>query len=209
MESLPREAWPAPSPVELATVAGACGWGNHADGAGKAMALLWECAEVIHESRKSAAHYLESIRGKSEWTAAELRKACGFDYQKLPDRITRADFFSRFNTEDLLVNGETLSGWALFHHWHSLPEGGSVPLNEAEAWHGLHKGGFECARYSFSERWELLAVMVARFNEWRKRTARGNIGVGKKNLKQNQESLASPCMDVFEVNPGIFSGESD
>jgi hypothetical protein len=187
LESLPRAAWPSPSPVELATVAGACGWANQADGAGKAMALLWECAEVIHKTQESAARFVESIRGKSEWTQAELRKACGFEYWTLPDKITRAQFGSFFNTEDLIVNGETISGWPLFHHWHSLPEGGRVPLSEAPEWYARHKDGFEWKQFSFDTRWEFLAVMVARFNEWRKKTARKNIGVGKKNLKQNAE----------------------
>ena len=187
LESLPRSAWPSPSPAELATVAGACGWANQADGAGKAMDLLWDCAEVIHQSQESAARFLESIRGKSEWTRAELRKACGFDYWNLPDKITRACFGKLFNTEDLIVSGETISGWPLFHHWHSLPEGENVPLSEASAWYAHHKDGFEWKRFSFGDRWWSLAVMVARFNEWRKKTARKNRGVTVKNLKQNAE----------------------
>ncbi|MES2438619.1 MAG: hypothetical protein V4584_06120 [Verrucomicrobiota bacterium] len=187
MESLPRAAWPSPSPVELATVAGACGWANHADGPGKAMDLLWDCAEVIHKSQESAAHFLEAIRTKSEWTHTELQKACGFDYQKLPDKITRAEFFALFNTEDLKVHGEPMNGWALFNHWHSLPEGGNLTLAKSEAWHALLRKGFGWKQFSSDTRWDFLAVMVARFNEWRRKTAARNKAGTMKNLKQNEK----------------------
>jgi hypothetical protein len=183
LEALPVEAWPAPSPAELATVAAACGWMNQPDGPARAMKFLWNCAEVIHESRQSAARFLAAIRGRGEWTAGELRKACGFAYQELPDKISHADFLALFNTERLQVRGETLRGRALFDYWHSLPEGVGVPLDQADAWHASFKDGFECSRFSFSERWEILAWQVAAFNEWRKGTARQN-NPGKKNLRR-------------------------
>jgi hypothetical protein len=189
LESLPREAWPAPSPVELATVAGACGFAGQTNAAARAMALLWECAEVIHETRESASLFLESIRLKNEWTTAELRKACGFDYQKLPDRITHADFLSRFNKERLKVNGRVMRGRDLFDHWLTLPEGAGVPVKDVEAWHARHKGGFEYVGFTFSNRWEVFALWVARFNEWRRNTARKN-NPGEKNLKRGENF---PC----------------
>lgn len=186
--ALPVYAWPAPSPAELATVAAACGWVNQTNGPARAMELLWECAEVIRESRQSAGHFVESIKLKDEWTASELRKACGFDYQGLPDKITHRKFLSLFNKSPLKVGPKTqaIRGDDLFNHWLALPDGGNVPLAEVSAWHARHKAeGFECTRYTMNFRWEWLALMAVRFREWRENMARHNVAKpGKKNLKQ-------------------------
>lgn len=195
LESLPRDAWPSPSPVELATVAGACGWANQADGAAKALEFLWKCAEVIHESRESAGNFVESIRNRNERTADELRQACRFDYQKLPDKITRPVFLECFKPGRLKVAGKELREWDLVNHWLCLPEGMGMTPHDLEAWHARHKKGFDCARFTIAERWEMLAVMVARFNEWRKETARRN-NPWTKNLKRGE---IFPCKGLHPV----------
>lgn len=187
LEALPREFWPAPSPIELATVTGSCGWANHSDGAEKAMALIWECAAVIRKSQGSAEHFVDSIKAKRDLTAKELRKACSFDYQSLPDRITHADFLLHFNTVGRLkVNGKLMRGRALFDHWLSLPEGVGMPLDARGDWHAHHgREGFDWKKFTMDARWDFLAVLVARFNEWRKETARRN-NTGKKNLRRGE-----------------------
>ncbi len=186
-ESLPRDLWPSPSPVELATVTAACGWMNQSDGPSLAMELLWSCAEVIHESRESAVKYVESINLKNEWTAAELRKVCGFDYRNLPDRISRPDFLKYFKVSGRLqVNGKDLREWDVVNHWLCLPDGMGMTERDLNAWHAKHKKGFDCTSFTFEERWEFLAVMVARFDEWRKETARRN-NPGVKNLKRGED----------------------
>lgn len=184
--SLPREAWPSPSPVELAQVVGACGFASKANAAARAMALLWECAEVIHESRQSAELFLENIRCNDEGTASELREACHFDYQKLPDRITRPAFLAYFKPGRLKVDGKELREWGLVNHWLGLPEGMGMTPRELEAWHAAHNKGFDCSQFTCFVRWEFLALMVAKFNEWRDKTARHN-NPGVKNLKRGED----------------------
>lgn len=191
LESLPRESWPNPSPAELATVAAACGWASDQSGPGRAMELLWRCAEAIHESKASAERFTSECRQKSDFTAEQLARACacGFDCQTLPDQIPLSGFLKPFNLNPLQVKGRPLRGHDLFAHWMTLPDGGGFTPPAFKKWkREAEAKGFDYRNFSFSLRWEFLAILAVRFNEWRKATAKRNKGTGKKNLRRGHES---------------------
>jgi hypothetical protein len=176
---IPREAWPTPSPQELASIVGACGWQEKADGPQRAMRLAWQCAQVIHESHSSTDAFIKDKARRKSRKAKQLEEVTGRDITALPDEITHSTLVSCFNTERLKINGKELRGRAVLDAW--IESKGTAPAT----WHAHRSPTAKVADHSPNGiRWELLAVQVARFNEWRKATANANKGLTKKNLRK-------------------------
>jgi hypothetical protein len=180
---LPREAWPTPSPQELASIVGACGWQEKADGPQRAMRLAWQCAQVIHESHSSTDAFIKDKARRKSRKAKQLEEVTGRDITALPDEITHSTLVSCFNTERLKINGKDLRGIKLLDAW--LMSIGQTPAT----WHALRSPKVRVSDHSIpGERWGVLAVQIARFNEWRKTTGNENKGHGRKNLRRGTQN---------------------
>ncbi len=183
--TLPRESWPTPSPQELAAIVGACGWQERADGPKLAMALVWKSAMEIHESQASADAFCDEVSRRQTQRAEGLAELAKHDFAALPDEITHKQLKDHFNTERLQVKGVELRGDPLLNAW--IESQGIAPAT----WHALRSPTAKVADHSSNGiRWELLALQVARFNEWRKATGNANKGPTNKNLRQGTANSA-------------------
>ena len=176
---LPREAWPTPSPHELAAIVGACGWQERADGPKLAMALVWKSAMEIYESQASADAFCDEVKRRQTQRTEQLAEAAKGDFTNLPDEITHSELEALFYCERLKVKGKELRGRAVLDAW--IESQGIAPAT----WHAHRSPTVKVADHSPNGiRWELLALQVARFNEWRTATANANKGLTKKNLRK-------------------------
>ena len=177
--TLPRESWPTPSPQELAAIVGACGWQERADGPKLAMALVWKSAMEIHESQASADAFCDEVSRRQTQRTEQLAEAAKGDFTNLPDEITHSELEALFYCERLKVKGKELRGRAVLDAW--IESQGIAPAT----WHAHRSPTVKVADHSPNGiRWELLALQVARFNEWRTATANANKGLTKKNLRK-------------------------
>ena len=179
VHALPRAAWPTPSPQELAAIVGACGWQERADGPKLAMALVWKSAMEIHETNASHEAFCDEVNRRQTQRAEGLAELAKHDFAALPDEITHSQLKAYFNTERLQVKGEELRGDALLDAW--IESIGTDPAT----WHAHRSPTAKVANHSLNGiRWELLALEVVRFNEWRTATANANKRHSTKNLRQ-------------------------
>ena len=180
--TLPRESWPTPSPQELAAIVGACGWQERADGPKLAMALVWKSALEIHETNASHEAFCDEVNRRQTQRAEGLAELAKHDFAALPDEIEHSELLKRFNCERLKVKGRELRGRAVLDAW--IESIGTDPAT----WHAHRSPIVKVADHSPKGiRWELLAIQVARFNEWRTATANANKRHSTKNLLKGTE----------------------
>ena len=180
--TLPRESWPTPSPQELAAIVGACGWQGRADGPKLAMSLVWKSAVEIHESQASAEAFCDEVSRRQTQRTEQLAEAAKGDFTNLPDEITHSELEALFYCERLKVKGRELRGRAVLDAW--IESIGTDP----STWHAHRSPIVKVADHSPKGiRWELLAIQVARFNEWRTATANANKRHSTKNLLKGTE----------------------
>jgi hypothetical protein len=198
--TLAAEQRPKLAAAELAALVGTLNLPKTREGAGEALRLVWECAQVLADERDDLAEH-DEWRRVWEMKGEALVKLIGFDAYAETSPLPHKRFMALVNKtcrDGVVVNGEKLRGARLFRAFlfdflsretvatENGPESREQVVNDerVDAW--LHRGE--------TEHWpdrDFVQLIGREFAYWRDKLARENMKRTKGNLNEGEKKKSA------------------